>query len=38
MEKAGMQFEGIMRHYLQKDNFNKDNGICAIIRQDWVKG
>lgn len=38
MEKAGMQFEGIMRHYLQKNNFNKDNGICAIIRQDWVKG
>jgi ribosomal-protein-alanine N-acetyltransferase len=38
MEKAGMQFEGIMRHYLQKDGVNKDNGICAIIRQDWVKG
>jgi [ribosomal protein S5]-alanine N-acetyltransferase len=38
MEKAGMQFEGIMRHYLQKEGLNKDNGICAIIRQDWVKG
>jgi [ribosomal protein S5]-alanine N-acetyltransferase len=37
MEKAGMQFEGIMRNYLQKDDMNKDNGICAIIRQDWVK-
>lgn len=38
MEKAGMQFEGIMRHYLQKDEIHKDNGICAIIRPDWVKG
>jgi ribosomal-protein-alanine N-acetyltransferase len=38
MEKSGMQFEGIMRHYLQKENVNKDNGICAIIRQDWQKG
>jgi ribosomal-protein-alanine N-acetyltransferase len=37
MEKAGMLFEGIMRHYLQKDNMNKDNGICAIIRSDWEK-
>jgi [ribosomal protein S5]-alanine N-acetyltransferase len=36
MEKSGMQFEGIMRNYLQKDNINKDNGVCAIIRQDWV--
>lgn len=35
MEKAGMQFEGVLRNYVQKWNQNKDLGMCAIVRDDW---
>jgi [ribosomal protein S5]-alanine N-acetyltransferase len=37
MEKAGMQYEGTLRNYVQKADTNYDLGYCAIIRQDWLK-
>jgi [ribosomal protein S5]-alanine N-acetyltransferase len=35
MEKAGMQYEGMLRGYLVKDGDPIDAGICAITRPDW---
>jgi len=35
MEKAGMQYEGMLRGYFVKNGDPIDAGMCAIIRPDW---
>jgi ribosomal-protein-alanine N-acetyltransferase len=35
MEKAGMQFEGVLRSYIQHDGRPLDMKMCSIIRNEW---
>lgn len=35
MEKAGMQFEGVLRQHIQRDGIFYDLGYCGIVRSDW---
>lgn len=38
MEKAGMQYEGTLRSYVQKEDKNRDIGMYAILKEDYVGG
>jgi len=36
MEKAGMQFEGVLRNYIQHDGKPLDMKMYSIIRKEWI--
>jgi RimJ/RimL family protein N-acetyltransferase len=38
MEKAGMQYEGVLRQYVFKWGEYIDLGYCAILRGEWAAG
>ena len=38
MQKAGMQFEGVLREDVKKGDVFQDHAIYAILRKDWEQG
>ncbi len=37
MQKAGMQFEGVLRQDVRKDDEFRDHALYAILREDWKR-